>query len=456
MHPKNYMSSIYTLNFGKDKVLPLFFKMFIPTLFGMLSMAAVTAINGVFVGHGIGSDGLAAVNITVPLWMIFSGIGLMLGAGCSVLASANMAQGRYRLAKMNVSVAFTYATIITLCVAVLVMVFPYATACFFGASDTLVPLVRDYLIFVMPCFVFQMWSSIGLFIIRLDGAPKIAMWCNVITAILTLVGDWLMIFVFNAGLKGVAVATSISIIIGGAIAGVYILFYARNLKYSLGRMSKKIFRKSWNNLCHQCKIGSSSLLGECMMAVLVFVGNYVFMRYLGDNGVGAFGIACYYTPFIFMVGNAIIQSAQPIISYNNSTNNSDRVLMITRLVFGTALVCGVLITFIFVCIPVALVHLYVSADDPAAQIAIDGMPYFATGTIFFIVNVCIIGYYQSLEKMKQATLLMSLRGLIILIPVFLILPALFGVKGIWIAMPVSEIMTFCIAIVIWKCSKPNK
>jgi len=74
-------------------------------------------------------------------------------------------------------------------------------------------------------------------------------------------------------------------------------------------------------MTEQCHIGVSALLAEATMAVLMFMGNHVFMRYLGDNGVGAFGISCYYMPFVFMVGNAIAQSAQPIISYNYGTAN---------------------------------------------------------------------------------------------------------------------------------------
>ena len=198
-----------TMDLGRDNVTSLFFRLFFPTLLGLLSMAAVTAINGAFIGHGVGSDGLAAVNITVPLWMVFSGLGLMFGAGCSVVASSMLANSDANAAKLHVAVAFSFASAITIAVSVAVMCFPAATARLFGASEHLLPLVRDYLALVMPCFVFQMWSAIGLFIIRLDGAPKVAMWCNIITAILTLGGDYMMIYVCEKGLQGVAVSTCV-------------------------------------------------------------------------------------------------------------------------------------------------------------------------------------------------------------------------------------------------------
>ena len=237
------------MDFGKDNVTSLFFKLFFPTLLGMLSMAAVTAINGAFVGHGVGSDGLAAVNITVPLWMVFSGLGLMFGAGCSVVASSMLANSDANAAKLHVAVAFSFASAITVAVSVAVMCFPTATARLFGASEYLLPLVRDYLALVMPCFVFQMWSAIGLFIIRLDGAPKVAMWCNIITAILTLGGDYMMIYVWEKGLQGVAVSTCIAIVTGGLIAAIYILFYAKQLRFAWAslRWSSPKYRISVQN-----------------------------------------------------------------------------------------------------------------------------------------------------------------------------------------------------------------
>lgn len=437
------------MDLGKDNITRLFFKLFFPTLFGLLSMAAVTAINGAFVGHGIGSDGLAAVNLTVPLWMVFSGLGLMLGAGCSVVSSSMLANSRLDTARMHVAVAFSFATCITVAVSICIMCFPETAARMFGASDHLMPMVRDYLIFVMPCFVFQMWSAIGLFIIRLDGSPKVAMWCNIITADMTLGGDWFMIYELKRGLVGVAYSTCIAIVTGGMIAIIYIIFYARLLRLKLSIIHKCHFKEIIKSIFYQCRIGSPSFLGELMLAILAFVGNYVFMRYLGDNGVGAFGIACYYTPFIFMIANAVIQSAQPIISYNHFAHNLDRVHEIRRMLFATALAAGVFLTLVFLFLPEILVHFFVGETDPAAPIAINGFPYFAVGILFFMFNVCIVGYFQSLELMKPALTLMFLRGFVLLIPAFILLPKLIGISGIWLAMPLSETLTFIVGIILF-------
>ena len=178
------------------------------------------------------------------------------------------------------------------------------------------------------------------------------------------------------------------------------------------------------------------------MAVLMFVGNHVFMQYLGDNGVGAFGVCCYYTPFVFMVGNAIAQSAQPIISYNFGLCNLERVKKTIKIAIKTALVFGVLTSFVFSVFPHFMVGLFLQKDNPAALLAIAGFPYFAIGFSFFILNLTVIGYFQSLECIKPATFFAILRGFVFLVPSFVLLPKVLGIQGIWLAMPMSECLTF--------------
>lgn len=430
-------------------VFKLFRKYFIPTLFGMLSMAAVTAIDGIFVGQGVGSDGIAAVNIIIPLLMLFTGVGLMIGAGCSVVASIQLSKEKYKAARINVTQALIFATIIAAIPTIGMMTFPERTVKLLGSSDYLLPMATNYLIWFVPSWIFQIWISISLFIIRLDGAPKLAMICSLISAILNIGLDWLFIFPFGWGVKGAAFATSISIIVGGLIAIIYLLFYARNLRLQPIKLSVKSLRLFVRNIGYQCRIGSSALLAEATLATLMFMGNQIFMKYLGEDGVGAFGIACYYIPFVFMVGNAIAQSAQPIISYNFGLGDQKRVQTTEKLVLTTSFICGILITSLFICCPRLLVWLFISTDSPASRIAIEGFPYFSIGFIFFILNLSIIGYYQSVERIKPATFFALLRGFIFLIPSFILLPKAAGTNGIWLALSFSEILTTCTILIFY-------
>lgn len=419
----------------------LFRKYFIPTLLGMLSISAVTAIDGIFVGHGVGSNGIAAINICIPPFMIFTGIGLMVGVGCSVVASIQLSRGKNKVARLNVTQALLFVTIIATILSAWMMAHPETTARLLGSSDHLLPMVKDYLLWFVPSWTFEMWIMVSLFIIRLDGAPKLAMWCSLITAIINASLDWLFIFPFGWGIMGAAFATSLSIVAGGCIAVGYLLFYARNLRLHPLKWSLKSLRLSMRNIGYQCRIGSSALLGEATLAVLMFIGNQIFMLYLGDDGVGAFGIACYYIPFVFMLGNAIAQSAQPIISYNFGLGAQARVKAAKQVALFTALVGGTIVTAVFIAFPAQLVRLFVSLDNEAAQIAVKGFPYFATGFICFILNLTLVGYYQSIEKIKPATSFALLRGFVFLIPSFILLPLVMGITGIWLALPLSETLT---------------
>ena len=445
-----------SIDLSKLDVLTLFKKYFIPTLFGMLGICAVTAIDGVFVGHGVGSDGIAAVNICIPLYMVITGVGLMVGAGCSVVASIHLSRGKERIARINITQALAFVTIIALIPTLLVLCFPTKTALLLGTSQGLLPMVKDYLIWLAPSWIFQVWTSVSLFTIRLDGKPKLAMWCTLIAAIINTVLDWLFVFPFGWGVAGAAAASTISVAVGGVIAITYLLFYARKLKLAKIKLSVKSLKLSLRNIGYQCKIGSSALLGEATMAVLMFVGNLVFMHYLGDDGVAAFGVACYYAPFIFMIGNAIAQSAQPIISYNYGLGLLRRTHSTVKIALFTAVGCGLIVSLAFIFCPKLLVSLFIDPAGHAAELAIGGFPYFAIGFICFIVNLTVVGYYQSVENVRLATFFAFLRGLVFLIPSFIIMPKLLGTVGIWIALSCSEILTTLCVLAVYLLKKSNK
>lgn len=429
------------IDLGTVKVSVLFRRYFLPTLFGMLSMSAVTAADGIFIGRGIGSDGIAAVNICIPLMMIFTGIGLMSGVGCSVVASIHLSAGRVKAAGLNVTQAMAFVTALAFPAALSMMIFCEDVASALGSSATLMDMVVDYLLWFLPGLTFNMWISVGLFVIRLDGAPSVAMWCSVVSAIVNVILDWIFIFPLGWGVMGAAFASSVSLAIGGVAVVVYLLCFAKHLRLRPLKRSAKSLRLSMRNIGYHCKIGLSALLGETTLAMLMLVGNFTFMHYLGDDGVGAFGVACYYAPFVFMLGNAIAQSAQPIISYNSGLKNRSRVFSAARLSVMTAVAGGLVVASAFILFPQVLVGLFLDAGNASAHIATDGFPYFALGFVFFIVNLTVIGYFQSIERVRPATTFALLRGFVFLVPSFVLLPKTVGNVGIWLAMPLSEMMT---------------
>ena len=431
----------HEIDFEKGNVSAIFRKLFFPTLLGMVSVSAVTTIDGIFIGHGVGSDGIAAVNICIPLLMILTGAGLMVGIGGSVTASIYLSRGKRKLTRSSITHSLLSVTAVTLLPMALILIFPQKAARLLGSSDHLLPLVTDYLVWFAPSLVFELWIAVSMFALRLDGAPKLGMWCSIVAALLNVFLDWLFIFPFGWGLMGAAFATTLSCLAGAAVAFHYLAFRARSVRLHRLRLNGKGVRFFFRDLGIQCKIGSSGMLGEAAMAVLMFVGNHVFMRYLGDDGLSAFGVSCYYLPFVFMTGNAVAQSAQPIISYNFGMGRKERVKAAFRVSMTAALVSGMISTAAFTMFPELLVGMFLSLDNIAAQIAVNGFPYYGTGFLFFVFNLSVIGYYQSVEQVRHATFFALMRGFVFLIPCFLLLPAAMGTKGIWLALPLSELLT---------------
>ena len=434
------------IDFGSDSIPKLFRKILLPTLLGMLCMSVMTTIDGVFVGRGIGSDALAAVNIFAPLWMIMTGTGLLFGIGCSVVASVHLSQGNEKAARINMTQTLAFGTLLTIAITFFVQIFDEETARFLGSSDRLLPYVLDYQKWLSYAFTALFLQSLGLLVIRLDGSPKYAMYTAAIPSIVNVVLDYVFLFVMHKGLAGISVATMIGCWTGGAMVIVYILFISKTMRLYRVKLSWKSFLLTCRNLWYQFRLGISAFLGEISTSMLMFTGNYIFMKYLGEDGVAAFSIACYIMPFIFMTGNAISQSAQPIISFNYGAGNRARVAEARKISLLTALGLGIVISAALAYGIHIVASLFLDSGSEAYRLAAEGVPLMALGYTFAIINVAAIGYYQSVERAVPATVYSLARGIVFLVPCFIVMPMIAGTPGIWLALPATEFLTFLLIL----------
>ena len=203
------------IDFGRMNIPVLFRKIFFPTLLGMVCMACITIADGIFVGRGVGSNALAAVNIVAPIFMVTTGIGLLFGVGSSVVASVHLSQRKVKAANINVTQALLVSLLLMAMGISLVMLFNKQTAYMLGSSDQLLPLVLEYMNWIVPFSIFSMLANIGMFMIRLDGSPKFAMLCNVIPALINVVLDYVFVFPIQMGMTGAALATALAQAVGG-------------------------------------------------------------------------------------------------------------------------------------------------------------------------------------------------------------------------------------------------
>ncbi len=194
------------------------------------------------------------------------------------------------------------------------------------------------------------------------------------------------------------------------------------------------------------KVGSATFLTEIAMSITMISGNYMFMSMLHEQGVAAFAIVCYLFPVIFSVNNAVAQSAQPIISYNYGAGNEARVNRALRVSLYAAVLCGVGVLALLIVCDQLIVGAFLRPTEPSYALAIDGMPWFATCSLFFALNVAFVGYYQSITQAKLAMVYTVLRGIVFAVLGFLTLPRLLGTIGLWTAIPAAELLTLCIIV----------
>lgn len=438
-----------SIDFGSMDIPKLFRKLLIPTVLGMIFSAIFIITDGIFVGKGIGSDALAAVNITAPLFLINTGVALMFGIGASVVASIHLSQGKVKVARINITQAVVVSSLLLIAYAAVILCNVEKIALLLGSSPRLLPLATEYMHWFVPFLVFSALLSSGMFFVRLDGSPNYAMVCNIIPALLNIGLDYLFIFVLKWGMFGAALATSLGYIVGALMILIYLMQPRRVLHLCKVKLSSKSLRLTLRNTGYMCKLGLSSFLCEAAIATMMFTGNYVFIHYLGEDGVAAYSIACYFFPIIFMVYNAIAQSAQPILSYNFGAGNPERVRAAFRLALLTAISCGVVVFAVTALFSAQITSWFIDSSYPAHDLAVKGLPLFASGFVCFGINIVSIGYFQSVERDRPAMAITLLRGFILILFCFWLMPILWGVPGIWLAVPVSELLTFLFVITIY-------
>lgn len=435
------------IDFAKDPVKDVFRKMFFPTLIGMLSMVVLNITDGAFVGHGVGSDGLAAVNIVAPLFLIASGVGLLFGIGASVVASIHLSKGNIHAANLNITQGVIASYVVGGIIGLLVFFFQEETCKMFGCSDALVPLACSYIRWIALMTPFNMVGMTGMFAVRLDGHPRFAMVMNCSMAFANIVLDWVLIYPCHMGLEGAAIATCTAFGLGNIPLLWFLFTQTRTVHLCRIKLTRTSLALTVRNLLYQMKIGASGFIGEAAIACIMIVGNYVFIHWLGEDGVAAYSVGCYCLPIVFMLGNAIVQSIQPVISFAYGQNNMVRLRETRRVAITASLICGIIGLAVIGLGTDIITSVFLPSGCGAYVICSEGLPFFSFAFLFIAINIVIIGYLQSIEAVKRATIYTILRGFVFSITAFIFLPILVGKDGLWLALPVAEALTLLVIFV---------
>lgn len=435
-----------SLDFRNERIGRLFRAMFFPTLIGMVANSVLNLCDGMFVGHGVGSDALAAINIVAPFFLLCTGIGLMFGIGASVIGSIRLAEDNVKAARIIMTQAYIVGAVVFGTLILISLLFTHEVLEILGSSPRLEGLARSYLLWLLPGLFFFYLQCVGMMLIRLDGSPKYAMAVNVVAAVVNIFLDWLMVYPLAMGISGASIATSLSCILGGCMVLFYFLFLSNKLKFYRLKWSRKSLLLSLRNTGYMANIGFATFISEIAIGVTMVTGNYVFLERLGEDGVAAFSVGCYLFPLMFSISNAVATASQPILSFNYGAGESGRVGGTMRVALLTAGICGLIITCGMWGGAGPLTSIFLPSEATAYTLACEGLPLLGTCAVLFALNITIIGYYQSLERAWTASLFTALRGIIFIIPCFILLPRILGNSGLWLSIPTAEFLTLAALI----------
>ena len=438
-----------TLDYGGERIPRLFRKIFIPTLLGMLADVAFMLTDGIFVGHGVGPEGLACVNLIAPTMMLITGIGMMFGMGASVVAAIHLAKDEVGQARRKVTQAFGAAIVLSLLAVALLYSFPKGIMRLLGVSEQLLPIAGEYFyVFVPTCF-FIMIQIVGSFIIRLDGSPKYSMMATVVPSVLNIILDYIFIFPCGWGLKGAALATDIGTCAGALMVFYYMFCKARSLKFC---RPSKAFHGCAKELLEIMKVGFAGLVMEFSASMMILCGNRSFGAFLGDEGVAAYSVVCYIFPIVANIFYAAASSAQPIVSFNHGAGNPARSRAALRCSVVVSVVFAVVAVVCFTFFSPAIISVFLDGGSETWNLASKGLPIFAVGLIFMGFNTPVIGYFQSIERSGTSILLTLLRGFALVALSFALLPRHLGTVGLWLAIPAAEVLSaaVCAALLSYR------
>lgn len=405
----------------------------VPAIISMVLTALITVADGFFMGNYVGKEGIAAVNLGLPIVYLYLGVGLMVSIGGAAIAG--MLLGSYDPKGSNQVFRQTIATVTAVSSGIsILMVFCFSPLLSILRADSrVIYCFREYysiMLLELPVMVVN--SSLGMFI-RSEGNPAFSMKVTVVNVLFNVVLDYVFAGVFFLGAAGIALASLVSALVSLACSLVY--FWKRAEIYHLGKFhfSGKLCIRSMCN-------GSSEFIGEMSTGIAMFAYNFVIMRRIGVDGVTAFTIVGYVSYLFSMVIVGFGQGASPLISFCYGAGEKQLAAGIRKTVNRYVFCAGAAVFLIMAAVSDWYSGIFVRSE--AVKEMIDqGMLIFMVSFFFCGVNAITSFYYTATGRAFPSALISFSRGLVILLACIFILPAWFGMTGVWLAAPVTEGIT---------------
>ncbi len=427
---------------GTERVGRLLLRFSIPAIVGMLVQALYNIVDRMFIGYGIGPQGIAGVTLSFPLMMAMVSFSILVGVGANTLFAIRLGEGRREEAERILGNAFGLLFFVPLAASLVGMAYLDPLLRLAGTSEELLPYARDYARIILGGTALTTTGHGLAHFIRSDGRPFISMAAMLIGAITNTLLDPLFIFVFHWGMKGAAWATVLAQ--GLSFAWCFGYFLRSRTGTRLRRHNLRLRPREivWPLL----GIGFAPFAMHLANSFLNVILNRGLARYGGDDAIAVMGILSAYMSIIFMPVFGLAQGAQPLMGYNFGAQHYSRVRTLFRLSVIVAtgfMLAGWGLSQLF---PIPILRLFVPADSNLLPLGQRALRIFTLA--FPIIGLPIMSgqFFQAIGKPVQAALIALSRQILLFIPFIYVFPRFWGLTGLFFAAPASDVLATAIAL----------
>lgn len=426
---------------SSGKILSLFWKFTFPTVIGVLIAGIQGIIDGFFIGNTVGSEGLAGITLAYPPYLAIIGIGIIIGIGASTLVALELGKGNKKGALAVVHNAFPLSLLGGVIFTIGGLVFCETFIGMLGAEGPSLSFAYDYLRVIFLGSVFIILTIALEPLVRNDGRPKLCTKIMVSGVITNLGLDYLFVMHLKLGTSGAALATVISFALPALLFTYYLFSKEAKIKLQLRTMKLKV-----KPIFEILRAGLPSFVMQFSFAFVLFVYNFMLLKYGSELAVSAYGIIGYTLSIFYMLSEGIALGIQPIIGFNYGAGSYRRVSETLKLTMLSCILIGAS-GFLLVCFfPEYIVEIFNQNDPKLLENTLQGMNFIRFSLLVEGVVLLASIYYQSINRVREALFINLGKVFIFLVPLLFILPIFFGLNGVWAAAPATEYIMLVIVL----------
>ena len=426
-------------NFENGSVKKLFFSFAIPSIVGMLIVSTQMMIDGFFVANFVGAQGLAAINLSMPVANLSMSIAMMITLGGAVYCSIALGNGLKRKADEIFSFTFTIYLIALGSFALIGALFIDEIINILGATPSLALLVKPYLLTMLLLNIFYNFPIFTETFIKIANKPNLV-FISCLTCISgNVIFDYIFIAKLGLGIFGAALATCLA----DGIAGLLLMRQYIKSRSSLSLVKPKGDKNLLGKILYN---GSSEMLTIISSAITTFIFNLILMKRIGEIGVSALTIVFYVSSIVNICLYGLSQALQPIVSYNLGAKRIDKI----KEVLNVALITGAIIGIIFF-VGMKLkssfiIEAFSKGNKDLENLTKEVLNIVVFQYLFSFINITASSFLTSVEKPLESGVVAFGRSLVFTAGFLLLLPIILGNTGLWLALPIGEICCWGISI----------